>query len=292
MERTQLKKYLKTFGKLIVAFLGCYVVHTRIEITELLGHLNNANPVWLLIAATLFIVSQIASSYRLNVYLKHIGFGLSELSNLKLYSKGMFYNLFLPGGIGGDGYKVFYLNSLKGISTKSIVSALINDRLSGLLALMVLGFMFGWQTSFVEIIGQHYYLLLCSIAPISLFGMLRVFATFRSSLHKTFIISLLVQGFQVVSALCIIQALGIAGLHMEYVFLFLVSSVASVIPISIGGLGLRELAFILGAQYLRIDQEAAVALSLIFFSISALVSLLGIFVRIDESKSENSLLSS
>ncbi len=272
--------------------MGCYLVYTNIDIIKLLGYLKKSEPVWLVLSATLFIASQIASSFRLNIYLKHIGFTLSELDNLKLYSKGMFYNLLLPGGIGGDGYKVFHLTRQQTISVKSIISALFNDRLSGLLALMVLGFIFGWQTTLFQIVGHIYYLLLCTIIPISMIGVLMVFPTFRSRLHKTFIVSLLVQGFQLLSAFCIVLALGITELYTEYLFLFLVSSIASVIPISIGGLGLRELTFILGAQYLKIDQEAAVALSLIFFSISALVSLLGIFVRIDESKSENSLLSS
>lgn len=292
MERTQLKKYLKIIGKLSVAYLGCYLVYISIDITELLGHLKNSNPVWLVISATLFIISQIASSYRLNIYLKHIRFTLSELDNLKLYSKGMFYNLFLPGGIGGDGYKVFYLRNQKSISTKSIILALLNDRFAGLIALLLLVLFFGWNTNLINDFGMYYFILSCLVIPVSLITLIKVFPSFRHVLHKTLSFSLLVQGIQVLSALFILKAIGITDSYADYLFLFLLSSIASVIPISIGGLGLRELTFILGAKYLGIDQEAAVALSLIFFTVSALVSLLGIFVKIDQSNSDNSLLSS
>ena len=60
---------------------------------------------WLFAALLLFNASKIASAFRLNVYQRHGGVSLSESENLRLYYTGMFLNLFLPGGIGGDGYK-------------------------------------------------------------------------------------------------------------------------------------------------------------------------------------------
>jgi len=37
----------------------------------------------------------------------------------------MFYNLFLPGGIGGDGYKIYLLNKLSNKSIKSLTTVTI-----------------------------------------------------------------------------------------------------------------------------------------------------------------------
>ena len=46
---------------------------------------------------------------------------------------GMFYNLFLPGGIGGDAYKVYQLRKYHQGRTFAIVQAMIFDRLNGFL---------------------------------------------------------------------------------------------------------------------------------------------------------------
>ena len=58
----------------------------------------------------------------------------------------------------------------------------------------------------------------------------------------------------------------------------------AVLPFTIGGVGARELTFILGHQYLGVDQNAAVAFSFLFFLITAVVSLYGAFLGADRKK--------
>jgi uncharacterized membrane protein YbhN (UPF0104 family) len=62
----------------------------------------------------------------------------------------------------------------------------------------------------------------------------------------------------------------------EYLFVFLLSSVVAVIPFTIGGIGAREIAFLYAAGYLNLDTSLSIALSLLFFFITVLVSLTGI----------------
>jgi hypothetical protein len=53
----------------------------------------------------------------------------------------MFYNLFLPGAISGDAYKVVLLTRKYDVSYKKITAAVLLDRFSGLLALgLILSF--------------------------------------------------------------------------------------------------------------------------------------------------------
>ena len=49
----------------------------------------------------------------------------------------MFYNLFLPGGIGGDAYKGFVIQRKFKVKTKKVVGALLLDRLSGMLLIII-----------------------------------------------------------------------------------------------------------------------------------------------------------
>jgi hypothetical protein len=61
---------------------------------------------------------------------------------------------------------------------------------------------------------------------------------------------------------------------------FLISSVAAVLPLTIGGMGSREITFYYGSQWLGLDQTISLGVSLLFFGITALVSLTGIYFHI------------
>ena len=81
------------------------------------------------------------------------------------------------------------------------------------------------------------------------------------------------------AAFFILRAIGIHNLYLEYMVLFLLSSIVAVLPFTIGGIGARELVFIFGANYLLIDKNTAVAFSLLFFILTALSSFIGIFLE-------------
>ena len=75
---------------------------------------------------------------------------------------------------------------------------------------------------------------------------------------------------------------------LTYQLVFLLSSIVAVLPLTIGGIGARELVFIYAHSYVGISGTAAVAFSLIFFLISAVVSLLGVFVKVELGEEINS----
>jgi hypothetical protein len=107
---TRYKNQLKTILKLILTGLALYLVFRKIDTAQLFEILKTIQWIWLVPAVILFVLSKVATAVRLNQYFKNISLQLSEWKNWKLYLIGMFYNLFLPGGIGGDGYKVYLLN--------------------------------------------------------------------------------------------------------------------------------------------------------------------------------------
>jgi len=86
-----------------------------------------------------------------------------------------------------------------------------------------------------------------------------------------------VQVLQVLSAYFLFRALGGKGMEAGYLLVFLISSIVSMLPVSIGGAGLRELTFLYGSELMHLDTNISVSLSLLFYLISAFVSLFGIF---------------
>ncbi|MGI9551064.1 MAG: lysylphosphatidylglycerol synthase transmembrane domain-containing protein [Aurantibacter sp.] len=130
-------KKLTSALKVIVSIALIYFIFTKIDLQQVGTVLKGIHLGYLFLAIVLFTGSKVLSAVRVNLYFHEIGIKLKQLANLKLALLGMFYNLFLPGGIGGDAYKGYLLNKEFDVKTKRIVSVLVLDRLSGLLLLFI-----------------------------------------------------------------------------------------------------------------------------------------------------------
>src|SRR5690606_20130981 len=109
MDKKKIWNILKLLLKLGITGLSLYLVSRKVEMEDIRQAFHNINLLFLLFAFLAFLVSQIISASRLNTLFKGVDLHISERYNFKIYLLGMFYNLFLPGGIGGDGYKIFLL---------------------------------------------------------------------------------------------------------------------------------------------------------------------------------------
>ncbi|MGB3150256.1 MAG: lysylphosphatidylglycerol synthase transmembrane domain-containing protein, partial [Maribacter sp.] len=130
-------KTISTLLKLAISVALIYFIFTKIDIGDFVSTLKKSNPYYLIIALGLFMLSKVIAAFRLNLYFHKIDVSLNQKSNLKLYLLGMFYNLFLPGGIGGDAYKGYIVRKQFEVSTKKVISVLVLDRLSGLALLFL-----------------------------------------------------------------------------------------------------------------------------------------------------------
>lgn len=275
-------KWLKTCLKVLVSGLLIYFIFTKISFEAVLEVLATANAFYLAIAVFLFIVSKVLNAFRLNLYLHTIGAPLKQLSNLQLYLLGMFYNLFLPGGIGGDAYKGYVIQKKFQVGTKRVVSVLLLDRLSGMLLIFVFASVLAL---FVEhlFIQQFQWLLYLGI-PLSVFTFWwinkRFFPFAIQVFWESLLYSAILQTAQLLAVVCILRALRIEADQVAYLFVFLISSIVSVIPLTIGGIGSREVTFLYGSKWLELNSDTSIAVSFVFFLITALVSLFGIYYHL------------
>lgn len=269
------KAFLKTIFKVAVTLTLLYWVFSKIETKQVLELYKEAN-LWFLFPALLFFfTSQVIASFRLFNFFGVIKLNISRRNNFRLYLLGMFYNLFLPGGIGGDGYKVIILSKRCNVRHRKIFWALFNDRLSGLVAVGILTVLLFILVP-LQIKYKYLTLVLIILAPVAYFVFNRIFfkeflTVWKEVLYK----SLAIQSLQVISAMFILFSIGITSNLQGYLMLFLISSLVSIIPFTVGGIGAREMAFVIGANLIGSKPEVCVALSLIFYFISAIVSLSG-----------------
>ena len=91
------------------------------------------------------------------------------------------------------------------------------------------------------------------------------------------LLALCVQILQAFSAWFILRALGYSDQVIPYLFLFLISSIIAVLPITIGGIGTRELTFLIGADIMGLNIEVSIAMSLMFYLITLFVSFFGMY---------------
>jgi len=274
---TKTKRLIKTILKFGLTIAALYYVFRKIEFSSVLELFGQSNWLFLFIAILLFAASKAVSAYRLNHFFRASGLDLPGSVNLRLYLLGMFYNLFLPGGIGGDGYKIYLLQKNYKTGTAKLFGAVLTDRLSGMTALGMLALLlfasdnmpFSWNW-----IGY----LMIPFAAAALYFFCRLFyRSFIKVFSITLIYSLGVQLLQLACAYFIVRAMGAEESILSYLLVFLVSSIVAVLPISIGGMGVRELTFLYGAELLAINQDMAVSISLMFYLITAFVSFLGIY---------------
>lgn len=234
---------------------------------------------WLLTALILFNLSKIAGALRLNIYQRQAGIQLGEWENLKLYYVGMLLNFFLPGGIGGDGYKILVLHRRHAAPVRLLLWTTLADRVSGLLILIFLACLL---TPFLGLPWPAETVFLLSVI-----GAASVAALFLL-LHRRFpgmngkrIVSVcgygaIVQLLQLACMAILLAYLQVPASHYpQYLWLFLVSSVAAALPLSFGGLGAREVTFLYGLQVLQHEPTHGVVAASMFFLITVLSSLPG-----------------
>lgn len=284
MEKKKIWNILKTLLKISITGLSLYLVSRKVEFNDLKDAFEKSNPIFLFLAFIAFVISQLISSSRLNTFFKGIGLKISETYNFKIYLLGMFYNLFLPGGIGGDGYKIFLLRKKFEIKGRRLLQAIFFDRLSGLWAL---GLINATLVIFIPYLGVPNWIpvLVVAIGTIAYYVIMRkFFGDYSTYFVLSHIKALMVQSMQVISVILILYALNFEGKFSPYLFMFLVSSLVAIFPFTVGGLGARELVFVYGAQYFEMDQDLAVIISLLFYCISALLSFSGIYFVFNPQK--------
>jgi uncharacterized membrane protein YbhN (UPF0104 family) len=271
-------KMAKLLLKIAITVLCFWYISTKIDFTRTWNAFRKADWWFLLLAIFAFSFSKLLAAFRLNINFRNINIKLPEWRNIKLYWLGMFYNLFLPGSISGDAYKVVLLNRRYKAPYKKTSAAVLLDRFSGLLALGIILSVYG----VIVLHNQTWDFLLMVGAVLAIAGLYVVerfvFKDFLPGFWPTFLWGMAVQVFQVVCLYCVLLSLHIPLHQPEWIFIFLVASVVSVLPISLGGgLGTREVVFAEGAHFFGLDPQLGVIISLLFYLSNVLSSVWGAY---------------
>ena len=311
-----MKKKWRLLGSLVLAA----VLAWRIDWSQAWAALTRAR--WELWAAGLgvYLAAQVVSSVRWRMLARVQGFSGSPSRYLAYYFIGMFFNLILPTSIGGDMLRTWYLATREGGAVPrerrqaAAFLSVSGDRLNGLLALIGVACAAALcrPTSLPPWIDWT----VAGLAAAALLG-LAVFPwigpllasrpRLRGLAHgaslyvkdpRTLLIatllSVLVQGANVLLAWLMGEALGLHVPPAYYGILAPLVALLALLPISLNGMGLREAGTVILLAPLGVSAGEAVTLAVLTFAVYTAASLcggavllLGRFPRFEEVRSDD-----
>ena len=279
----------KVVLKFAVTSALLYYVFSKVPLQKVKLRLIHANYWWMFAALVCFFASMVMSSWRLSSFFKSIKLKLDPRFNFRLYLLGLFYNFLLPGGIGGDGYKIYLLHKNYKLPAKKVFWAIMFDRLSGLWAIGLI------TVALIFLIPQidvHIGIPLGIFVTASAIYYFVAYKFFRDYTHyfwQAHLKAVAVQSLQVTAIVFILFGQDFTGKFSPYLLSFLISALATIIPISVGGAGIRETVFQQLSKVFPMDIDLAVFLPISFYLISIIVALSGIYYVLRPSRLEEGL---
>jgi hypothetical protein len=137
MEVKKVKRYIVAILKIGIAILLVWYLFKsgRLTTKGMIELFRPENLPYIILSGLIFILSQILSSIRLVFLLKGIDYYLPLIKCFKLTMIGNFFNFVIPGMVGGDIIKGFYLFKNEVNSRGKSSGIVIMDRIFGLSAI-------------------------------------------------------------------------------------------------------------------------------------------------------------
>jgi uncharacterized membrane protein YbhN (UPF0104 family) len=289
-----MSKWVRPLGSLVL--LGILGLAT--DWARLAEVMRGMHPGPWLAAVTVYVLAQAASSLRWRQLAAALGLRAGYLRFLALYSVGMFFNLALPTSVGGDVVRALHLPRASGVNGQAAAALLsvFAERLSGLVVLVALAVVAAlaspvplepWLAGAVAVVGGATGLGLALLPAVALLGaragarfervaeLLRLVGGRPGLLAEVTALSLVVQLASVAQTWLVARAL---GLEVPVGYLAVVVPVATLVtllPISVNGMGLRELALVVLLAPVGLGKAEAVSLGLLQLAVTVSAGLAG-----------------
>jgi uncharacterized membrane protein YbhN (UPF0104 family) len=273
--------------KLLVSGALLYAVLSRAGIERVFGLLRGISPLSFALAVLMYVASQLVASMRWGLLLQsgqdgHGRLGLRRL--FPLYLLGSFFSRLLPGTVGGDAVKAYYLYKETGQGVQAL-SSVFMDRYIGYIVLMSMGlaaFPFGlgyfrgsWIEWLLPAIVAGFIILSIVFFGLRLGKRMRLLGDFYGHFHsyrrqkgvmaRAALLSVVIQVATVLAVYVLALGLGQRiPLLPFFIFVPIIITLSS-LPVSISGVGIREGAFVLLFGSIGVRPDAATALSFAWF---------------------------
>ena len=293
--------------KVSITLALCTIILKNADWENIISAVHNAKGWMVLIVFFILIINSFVSALKWQILLSihHINYPLGKLT--AYYLTAAFFNNFLPGTIGGDGYRIY--KTLKNQPSKSgAVLSVLTERVFGLMILILLGTLgatgclivqYDEISLYVFIFGSLVVLLFTSMASLLSLKKVRSWALdgrkmaqnkiaflirhlndywsqpkmFLNFIVVTVIFYLLI----FLSWMLIISALNETCSIFSLSMVIMVSSVLAMLPISLNGIGILDGSFIYLISHYGVSYEASIMIMVLVRMLTMALSLIGGF---------------
>jgi len=297
--------------KLLLTLLLLILVFRSVDISRIGRDIGAFDAGSLALLVVLYWTGQLLCSERWRIFAASLQMNGSYLSFVQMYFAGMFFNIGLPSLIGGDVIKAFIVSRKNGKPLQTGLASVLQDRAAGLISLLIYGtaailahpliwrrlplltlYLLAWAgTGFAlwaVLKGEKLYSRFLEPGSPTLFQKaLRNLAGFhrdlggcrlsRGALLRIAVYSLLNSALVLLIFHQVTAAAGHRAGLIAFSALFPMVTLATMIPVTISGLGIREWVYVEALSLVGIPRDAGLVISLATSAMLLLCNLAGIF---------------
>jgi hypothetical protein len=302
-----LKKIAGIILRISISFVLLIFLFKRVDARSLLEIIKKADLSLLFLGFSLTSFVYVLCFFRWRMLLNAVGIKPAAAKLIPPFAAGIFFNLLLPSSLGGDLVRSMDL-SVHTKKAKEVVASVILDRLSGAVGLAIialLAILFGWQIIQDKIVILYLSMILAVLAVIitvifneflyskinsllhsprsgkirafleSLHQEIYIFRKNKKTLENSLILSSLIQVISPLATWIVALALGLR-INPVYFFVFLpIIFTITLLPISLGGIGLREASTVYFFSKIGVGNDVALAMSVLSFSFTVAYAAVG-----------------
>lgn len=302
-----MRKRILLLVKILVSGGLILWLYSRVNLGEILSVFSTVKPGLILLILLLFFLNTLLSSIKWRILLHADGIEVPLRTLLMSYLVGTFFNLFLPSNIGGDAYRIYDIGKYSA-RTANTFASVFADRLSGFVALVVLGLAATCgayrvlpDKTLILVVLLVFVAILFALWAITherllrwgmritrvdrigalvrffdkFMGSIRVYRTHPGLLGKVLGISFCFQFTAIFCIWLIARALHIdASLLLFFAFVPIISLLEA-LPISVYGLGIRDGSYVFFFGHAGVGEPEALAMALLYVGLTLVYALTG-----------------
>lgn len=303
-------------GKLIISFGLLGFLFWIVDWQKAVNIISHANKAWIAVGPGFLLLGILASALRWKLTLADSQVILPYKQAYIGYLTGIFYNSFLPGAIGGDviriGFCVRNTRCKPGIASASVIL----ERIAGVIALV--SYLFGialFNPNTLSPLFSEELITLLEWAAIPWMGLIAAIFVGRQiwikwrpksqesgikgfiysgmqtlgnlqirTLISLLILSAIFQGTNILGIFVLARAIG-QDLPLSVFFgIIPIVYITTILPISLGGLGVRESSLVFLLAHFGVLKSEAITLSFLIYLNQVVVGMLGGLLQLNQSK--------
>ncbi len=303
-----IKKVLVPIIKILISIILVVFLLAKLGLRDIASQFTAANLWWLVVGIIAFTLSNLLGSFQWHLLMKARGIEIPLMKVISYYYVGLFFNNFLIGYVGGDAIRIYDVSKSSGNSSHAI-STVFFDRLLGFVMLTTLALVSGvawrnifhsklvifvlliifacWVISFIVLFNERFAERIGWIFQFvfsrkvknkirEIYSSINSFKHDKKLIISVLVISFIVQNLRILVHIYAALSLGIE-IHIKYFFIFIpVIALLSSLPISIGGIGIREGSGVaLFSQINSFPPQAIVAMEFLSYLIGLLTTIPG-----------------